>query len=196
MARILVVDDEESIRFYFQRLLSNAGHEVTVAENIIAAKAILSGNEFDVAVIDRILKDGENGLDLMKHIRKIQPFCEPILISAYPTFRSAAETLQYETFAYLTKPVKQEDICRVVKEAAYKSETKKDSGHDEKILQSFFDFSPNAIIICDLSCRTKFINPSFTRIFGYEKEEVIGRQITYITGWNQKKSNLKSPIFS
>lgn len=126
MAKILVVDDEESIRFSFQKFLSNTKHEVTVAENIIDARAILSGNEFDVAVIDRILKDGQNGLDLVKHIRKVQPFCETILISAYPTFRSAAETLQYETFAYLTKPVKQEEICRVVEEAACRNKNKKE----------------------------------------------------------------------
>ena len=126
MARILVVDDEESIRFSFQKFLSNAGHEITVAENIIDARAILSDNEFDVAVIDRILKDGQNGLDLVKHIREVNPFCEPILISAYPNFRSAAETLQYETFAYLTKPVKQEEICRVVEEAACKNKKKKE----------------------------------------------------------------------
>lgn len=126
MARILVVDDEESIRFSFQKFLSNTGHEVTVAENTIDAKAILAGNEFDVAIIDRILKDGQNGLDLVKHIREIQPFCEPILISAYPSFRSAAETLQYETVAYLTKPVKQEEICRVVVEAACRSKNKKE----------------------------------------------------------------------
>lgn len=126
MAMILVVDDEESIRFSFQRFLSNAGHEVAVAENIIDARAILSGNEFDVAVIDRILQDGQNGLDLVKHIKKVQPFCEPILISAYPSFRSAAETLQYETFAYLTKPVKQEEICRVVEKAACRNKNKKE----------------------------------------------------------------------
>jgi len=124
MARILVVDDEESIRFSFQRFLSNAGHEVTVAENIIDAGAILSGNEFDVAIIDRILKDGQNGLDLVKHIREIQPFCEPILISAYPSFRSAAEALQYEIFAYLAKPVKQEEVCRVVEKAACRNKKK------------------------------------------------------------------------
>lgn len=126
MARILVVDDEESIRFSFQMFLSNAGHEVAVAENTINAMDILSGNEFDIAVIDRILKDGQNGLDFIKYVRNVQPLCEPILISAYPSFSSAAETLQYNIFAYLTKPVKQEEICRVVKEAACKNNTNKE----------------------------------------------------------------------
>ncbi len=125
MARILVIDDEESIRFSFQMFLSNAGHKVAVAENTIDATNILSGNEFDVAVIDRILKDGQNGLDFIKYIRNVQPLCEPILISAYPSFSSAAETLQYNIFAYLTKPVKQEDICRVVKEAACRNKENK-----------------------------------------------------------------------
>jgi DNA-binding NtrC family response regulator len=117
MAKVFVVDDEESIRFSFNRMLTDAGHEVIVAGHSVDAKAILAVNEFDVAVIDRILTGGETGLELIKCIKKMQPSCETILISAYPTRKSAAEALQYETFAYLNKPVKKEELCRVVKEA-------------------------------------------------------------------------------
>lgn len=43
-----------------------------------------------------------------------------------------------------------------------------------------FDFSPKAIVIYDLSGRATFVNPAFRRIFGYEKEEVLGKPIPYI----------------
>ncbi|WDN89364.1 hypothetical protein BuS5_02332 [Desulfosarcina sp. BuS5] len=188
MPRILVVDDEENIRFSFKHFLTAAGYEVVTVTHPIDARAILSANEFDVAIIDRILSDGQNGIDLVKYIRAVQPFCEPVLMSGYPSFSSAAETLQFETFAYLAKPVKQEKLCRVVAEAVHKSKAKKNSGHFKSVLQSIFHSSPNAIAICDLSGRARFVNPSFTRIFGYDKKEVIGKHIDYIPAWDQQKT--------
>ena len=138
MAKIFVVDDEESIRFSFNRILTNAGHEVIAAGHSTDAKAILAVNEFDVAVIDRILMGGETGLELIKYIKEVQPSCETILISGYPTRKSAAEALQYETFAYLNKPVKKEELCRVVEEAVLKRrersnrETESESCRDDR----------------------------------------------------------------
>jgi DNA-binding NtrC family response regulator len=128
MPRIVVVDDEENIRFIFKKILTAAGHEVASAAHLIDARAIISANEFDVAIIDRILSDGHNGIELVEYIRAAHPFCEPILISGYKTSRSAAEALKFDTFAYLTKPVKQDKLCHVVAEAAGKSKAKKDSG--------------------------------------------------------------------
>ena len=61
MAKVLVVDDEESIRFSYNKFLTEAGHDVVVASHLLDAKAILKKNEFDVAVIDRLLENG-NGL--------------------------------------------------------------------------------------------------------------------------------------
>ncbi len=193
MHRVLVVDDEESIRFSLKKFLGDAGYEVCTASHTTDAKAIIADNEFDVAIIDRILAGGGSGIDIVRHIRDAQPFCEPIMISAYPSFTSASENLMYETFAYLTKPIKKNELCQKVKEAVEKGITKKGSKHHERILQSIFDSSPNAIVIYDLSCIVKFVNPSFTRIFGYKKEEVIDRHIPDIlTDWEQDK--IKSEI--
>jgi len=188
VSKILVVDDEESIRFSFKRILMNAGYEVIVTGHLIDTKAILAANEFDVAVIDRILSEGQNGLEVVKHIKEVQPFCETIMVSAYPTFKSAAKTFKHKTFAYLTKPVRKEELCRVVKDAALKRRAKMEAGHYESVLQSIFDSSPNGTVVCDLSGRVRFINPSFTRIFGYEKEEVIGKPLPNIPDRDRKKT--------
>lgn len=188
MPKILIVDDEENIRFAYKNILAAMGYEVAVAAHLIDAMAILAVNEFDVAIIDRILTDGQNGIDLVKYIRAVQPFCESILMSGYPTFSSAAKTLQLETFAYLTKPVKQKELCSVVAKAVHKSKEKKDSGHSMSVLKSIFYSFPNAIVVCDLSGRTRFVNPSFTSMFGYNKKEITGKHINYIPSWDQKKT--------
>ena len=187
MASVLIVDDEESIRFSYKKFLTDSGHNVAVASHLLEAKALLPDNKFEVAIVDRILGDS-NGVELIKLIREAQPFCEAILISAYPSFESASETIQYDVFAYLTKPVVKKKLCQTVENAIIKNKIKKESQHNEIILQSLFNSSPDAIVISDLSQKTRFVNPMFTRIFGYSKEELVGKQIPYIPDWDKEKT--------
>jgi PAS domain S-box-containing protein len=187
MASVLIVDDEESIRFSYKKFLTDSGYDVAVASHLLEAKALLPTSEFAVAIVDRILGD-DNGMDFVKHIRETQPFCEPILISAYPSFESASETLQYDVSAYLAKPIVKKKLCQAVDDAVRKNRIKKESQHNEIILQSLFDSSPDAIVISDLSHKTRFVNPSFTRIFGYVKEELMGKCIPYVPDWDNKKT--------
>ena len=187
MASILIVDDEESIRFTYKRFLTDAGYDVAVASHFIEAKSLLPANEFEVAIVDRVLGES-NGIELVKHIKEVQPFCEPILISGFPSFKSASETLQYDVFAYLTKPILKKKLCQTVDGAVKKNRIKKESHHNERILQSLFDSSPDAIVISDLSKKTRFVNPAFTRIFGYSKKELIGSFIPYVPEWDKEKT--------
>jgi two-component system NtrC family response regulator len=117
MKRVLVVDDVEEIRFILRTFLTEAGYEVTVAAHEIDAKAILSAREFDVAVVDRILSGGKGGGYLSKEIKRLQPSCEVIMITGFPTFKSASKATEDDIFAYLVKPIKREEIVRAVEEA-------------------------------------------------------------------------------
>jgi len=119
MSKVLVVDDEESIRFSFEKILTDAGHTVVVASNLTYAKAILGADQFNVAVIDRIL-GAQNGMDIVKHIHETQPLCSTILISGFPSFKSASQGFKYNVAAYLTKPVKKAQLCQAVEDAAEK----------------------------------------------------------------------------
>jgi len=120
MARVLVVDDEEAIRVTFQYFLTNAGHEVSLAAYENDARRILSDNEFDVAVIDRNLSDG-NGMDLMKEIKKLQLSCEVIMMSGFPMFSDSSKAEEDEPFTYLTKPIRGDEIVKYVEEAVKES---------------------------------------------------------------------------
>ncbi len=128
MARVLVVDDEEAIRFTFQYFLTDAGHEVSLASHENDAREILSDNEFDVAVIDRILSDSNSGTDLMKEIKRLQLSCKVIMISGLPMFKDSSKGEDDEPFTYLTKPIKGSEIVQHVEQAA-KESMLKEKGH-------------------------------------------------------------------
>lgn len=125
MTRVLVIDDEEIIRYVFQRFLTDAGCEVVLAAQVDDARDRLSDNEFDVVLVDRFLSGDQNGLDFVKEIRIIQPSCEIIVISGLPMAKAMSDSTEGKPFAFLAKPVRREDLIRVVEEAAEKTKEKR-----------------------------------------------------------------------
>lgn len=175
-SRILIVDDEEAIRDTLKIILSDAGYAVETASDGQIAIALLKKMTFDVAVVDRILPECMSGIEVISEIKKYNPLCETLLMSAYPSFESAAKTMEHETMAYLTKPIQQDEICRVVKIAAQKNLIKRETERNESILRGLFNASPNPIIIYDSHSTIKFVNSAFTSLTGYGRDEVFGRK--------------------
>ena len=184
--RILVVDDEESIRDSLNIFLTDFGYEVMVAQDAETALTLAREADFDVAVVDRILPNCMNGVEVIRDIKKLNPLCETILMSAYPSFESAAKTMEQETVAYLTKPIQQDEICRIVELAAQKSLDKREYEQNELMLQVVFNTSPNAIIVYDGQLRIRFINPAFTKLFGYVREECMGQGLLLVPGADEQ----------
>jgi signal transduction histidine kinase len=136
MTKILIVDDEENIRFSFATILTDAGYDVIKVGHIIDAKSILSVNQVEVAIVDRLLMS-HNGMDLVEYINKAQPFCTTILISAFPSFKSASEGFKHRLFAYLQKPIKKDELLNIVKTAAQNSKEKlKSYNNEQQLIQS------------------------------------------------------------
>lgn len=171
---VLIVDDEDSIRDSLEIILGEAGYDVASAADAQGAVDLLQSSVFDVAIVDRILPGRLDGVHVIREIKKANPQCETVLMSAYPSFESAAKLLEHETCAYLTKPIQQQEICAVVAEAVRKNRAKLERKRSEAILQGVFDASPNPIIIYDPQGRIRFVNPAFTALFGYGREEVLG----------------------
>ena len=177
---ILIVDDEESIRWSLQVILSNAGYDVSVAPDGQSALSLFQGADFDVVVVDRILSNSINGVEVIREIKKINSMCETVLMSAYPSFESAAQTMENETFAYLTKPISQDEICRVVQEAVRKSRGKRENKRIESVLREVFDASPNPIVVYDPDFIITFVNASFTMLLGYDRDQVLGKSLMLV----------------
>lgn len=115
MNKILIVDDETSIRDTFSIFLQRVGHTVHEARTVAEAEKILSSGEFDVVISDIILP-GDSGTSLLDKVRELHARCPVIMITGQPTIDNAAESLRQGAFDYLVKPVRKNDLLHVFPE--------------------------------------------------------------------------------
>lgn len=177
---ILIVDDEESIRFSLAKYLKDAGYVPHPAATPAEAQTMIAERSYAVAIVDRILANGENGLDFLSLLVKKQPFCQTVLISGFPSFESASEAIALKVFAYLAKPVRKDQILQTVAQAVGESRAKSSAALREQIFSHLFDSSPDAVAIYDPAGLAVFVNPAFTRLFGYRREAAVGRELPEI----------------
>ncbi|MEW6500551.1 MAG: sigma-54 dependent transcriptional regulator [Thermodesulfobacteriota bacterium] len=115
--RILVVDDEESLRLTFTMFLSREGYgPVTAAATFDEAMALIGKEEFDLIISD-IVMEGESGIDLLRRIREVNQQCPVVMVTGYPNINTAAEAVRLGAFDYLAKPVKKEELLRIARMA-------------------------------------------------------------------------------
>jgi two-component system, NtrC family, response regulator AlgB len=101
--RILIVDDELSIRKTLGILLETEGHTVTAVSNVDDAAAEVSRNAFDASFVD--LRLGvDSGLDLIPRLLAAQPWLKIIVITAYASINTAVEAMKRGATDYIPKP--------------------------------------------------------------------------------------------
>jgi PAS domain S-box-containing protein len=118
MARVLIVDDELSIRETLGEFLVDAGHQVARAQTVAAAKEILAQGAWDVVVTDIVMPQ-VSGLELLRELHGQAPRVKVILITGEPSIENAAEGLRHGAFDFLPKPVRQHAITHAVSAAAH-----------------------------------------------------------------------------
>jgi two-component system, NtrC family, response regulator AtoC len=101
--KILVVDDEESLRLLLGNELSRVGYKVDVAENAEAALTRLREDFYHVVLLD-IVMPGMDGISLLKNIKKENIISEFIILTGNATIESAIESIKLGAFEYVRKP--------------------------------------------------------------------------------------------
>ncbi len=101
--RILVVDDEASIRWVLREAFTADGHVVDEAESASVALDKLATGTYSVAFVDVRLPDA-SGLDLVNEARKIAPDTTIVVMTAQTTMANAVEAMKRGAYDYLTKP--------------------------------------------------------------------------------------------
>jgi len=124
LARILVVDDDESIRKVLATILEEEGYAVDTAEN--GKEAIKKSNEklYNLALIDIRLPDIE-GIELLTRMKPTTPKMRKIIITGYPSLQNAVEALNKGADAYIMKPFDMEKILLTIKEQLKKQNEEK-----------------------------------------------------------------------
>jgi len=114
--KILVTEDEESLRFVLQKALEADGYFVQTAANGATARRLLAEHHFDVSLMDIKLPDID-GLELLKEFKESGIETAMIVMTAQNTMRNAIGAMKNGAFDYVTKPFDLDEVLLLVKRA-------------------------------------------------------------------------------
>ncbi|MDA8079286.1 MAG: sigma 54-interacting transcriptional regulator [Nitrospiraceae bacterium] len=169
--RILVVDDEESIRFTFEDFLSEAGYAVDTARDYDEALARLDAGEHDLIIADIIL-GGRTGIDLMREVRERRMACPVIMVTGAPNIETASDAVRLGAFDYISKPVYQETLLRVATLALRHKALSDEKERYRSNLEAIFRSVKDAIITVDRELRIVEINRAAQDLCGLSRDAI------------------------
>jgi DNA-binding NtrC family response regulator len=117
--KILIVDDEESIRSSLCGLLSKSGYGVSAVEDGYKAIEKIKQEEWDLVLVD-LKMPGINGLETLKELQKIKSDIVVIIMTAYATVDSAVQAMKSGAYDYIPKPFSSDELCLRVERALEK----------------------------------------------------------------------------
>ncbi|MBI2353434.1 MAG: sigma-54-dependent Fis family transcriptional regulator [Deltaproteobacteria bacterium] len=175
---VLIVDDEEGLRFTLSCLLREEGFAVESAATREQALELLREREYDLAFVDIILQ-GSNGIDLLRDIREHARNTRVIMITGRPDVESAAETVRLGAFDYITKPVRHETLVSVARHALKSKQLADERERNRANLDAIFRSVSDAIVMVDSSGRLIQFNSAAGAACGYTEEQM-GSPVTAI----------------
>ncbi len=192
MARILVVDDEESIRNLMRMTLELDGHKVLTAADGPTALEIFEKENPEVVLLD-VRLPGMSGIEILDRIKGVNPDAEVIIITGHGDMDMAVECLRKQASNFLTKPVSEEllslSLKRSLEKVALKKKLRQYTRNLEILVreanvelerayqfrENIIENSPDAIVCVRKGGEIIIFNSAAEKLLGYKKEEVIGK---------------------
>ncbi len=116
MGKVLIVDDEKSIRITLCEFLKNEGFIADSAPDAVVACSMIEEKNYDVVITD-IIMPRISGMDLLTRIRKISQTLQVIIMTGEPSVDTAIRAVQSGANDYLTKPISKDILLKTVKTA-------------------------------------------------------------------------------
>ena len=181
--RLLIVDDNSALAENLKELFTEEGYEVsTVGTGKAALRAAKRG--FDIAVVD-VSSPDMLGTALLPKLRELHPDSESVVVTANADLDSAIEAMKGGAFAYLTKPVRTEELLLTVERAKERIQLERRSYDltqaleaSERTLRKVMDTVSAVIIALDTAGRIRFVNRGALELLGYAPEALIGRSLS------------------
>ncbi len=145
MARILLIDDDISLREVVSFMLQEAGHEVLPAANGQAGLDRL--NEDPDLVLTDIRMPGMDGMEVLKQIVEDAPAGAPpvIVLTAHGTVKQAVEAMRLGAFSYLLKPFARDELLLTVDQALHTSDLERDNARLRRLLKEKATLDPGLV---------------------------------------------------
>jgi two-component system response regulator PilR (NtrC family) len=149
MAKILVADDELSMREFLKILLTKEGHEVICAADGEEALSLFQAHPCDLLVSD-IKMAKVDGLELLRKVKEFRPNMAVVMITAYGSPEDAIAAMKAGAYDYLTKPFKLKEIKSVIRNALSKPIGKDLEEAPAGIFNNLVSHSPKMLKIFNL----------------------------------------------
>jgi two-component system response regulator PilR (NtrC family) len=139
-ARLLIVDDEESLLDFLSLLFLQEGYEVETAKNVETGRRELARKSFDLVLCDVTMPDG-SGLDLLREIKANEPSPPVIMMTAYTSTKTAIEAMKLGAADYVSKPFDVEELKIVAQKALERAELSRENVYLRRELEQKYTFN-------------------------------------------------------
>ncbi|MFI5303194.1 MAG: sigma-54-dependent transcriptional regulator [Nitrospiria bacterium] len=126
MAKILIVDDEKSMREFLSIVLSKEGYSVVTASDGEEAIQQVEKDIFDLVITD-IKMPKLTGLDVLKSVKDVSPDTIVLMVTAFATTETAIEAMKQGAYNYLIKPFKIDEVKLIIRNALEKQSLRKEN---------------------------------------------------------------------
>lgn len=185
-SKILIVDDEKSIRLGFQMILEEIEYDVSTAADYNEALNAISTAEPDMIISDIILGQ-QTGIDLLEEVKKKELNCPMIMITGEPNIDTSAEAVRLGAFDYIPKPIRKETLIRVVHNALRHKKLldKKLMLEAENLkvrhnMEAIFRSVEQGILSVDNHLNIMEANTSLEEICGFSSKQIAGKNFESI----------------
>ena len=201
LPRVLVVDDESSMRWTMTEFLRRGGYEPLPAADFDGALALLGEGEVDAAVVDIILP-GRSGLELLGELSGRDAYVPVVMITGEPNSAEVSEIVRMGAYDYIPKPILKEALLKAVSGAVERKRLVAEKRrleeeikrHAEELevrvaertaeleqahnfLNLVLDSSTEyAIVATDTQGRITLFNRGAEHMFGHEAQEALGQE--------------------
>jgi DNA-binding NtrC family response regulator len=124
-ARILIVDDEQLVRWSLNERLTAAGYDVFEAGLAADALERIGSADIDLVLLDFKLPDGD-GLSVLKKIKEVSPEIQVILMTGYSSIETAVEAMKLGAYHYVNKPFNLDEVEMLVQKALETSQLRRE----------------------------------------------------------------------
>lgn len=176
MYNILVIDDEKRIRDVTDRMLTEEGFEVALAETGEIGMKIIDEKHYDIVLLD-LMMPGISGLDVLAHLKSHHPYSVVIVITGYATLEHSIEAMKQGAFDFIPKPFSPQDLRIVITKAIEFIRTLHDIANEKSRMGVLINQLSGGVMATDIQKRVALANPAFLKMIDYFEEDAIGQLV-------------------
>jgi signal transduction histidine kinase len=177
---VLIVDDDEALADNLSEIVQMLDVKTAIARDRRTALALATEHDFDVALIDVRLPDGD-GLSLLEPLRARSPFVQSVMVTGDATVEGAIAAVRVAAFAYVLKPVSPPDLLDTVRRALeqaailrererLRAELERSERRNREVVESI----PAFVLALDEAGRITIWNHRLEERTGYARAEMLG----------------------